>query len=299
LFRRHASVPRDGFLTAPTTGLEIRYREWGELGDDPARAAPIVLLHGLASTCRIYDWCAPILARTRHVVAYDQRGHGETAKPEGGYETETFVADGVGMAQALHLPVPYVVVGHSWGATIALEWAVRFPDLVRAVVLVDGAIFPFRETPGATWESISARLAPPDLSALTLDALRERAKSGLGFVDESSRNTYLQALFYVRDDGTIRPRLSREKHMRILRTMWEEDVDAAFAALRCPALALLAERAPDDAEGQQMDSLRRGMAGRLQQEQPQLTVHWLRDTIHDVPLQRPAELAEAILSMDA
>jgi pimeloyl-ACP methyl ester carboxylesterase len=81
--------------------------------------------------------------------------------------------------------------------------------------------------------------------------------------------------------------------------MWDEDVDSAFAAVRCPTLALLAEREPVDAEGRQMETLRHRMVERLQRTQSLLTVHWLRDTIHDVPLQRPAELAEAILSMDA
>jgi pimeloyl-ACP methyl ester carboxylesterase len=267
-------APRDGFLTTPTTGLEVGYREWS--GPAGGRA-PVLFLHGLASSRRIFDLCAPILARTRRVVAYDQRGHGETAKPEDGYNTETIVADGADVAQALHLAEPYIVVGHSWGASIALAWAVRHPDLVRAIVLVDGAIFPFREVPGATWEIVSARMAPPDLSALSIDDLLDHARGSLRFLDETVLRAHLEALFFVCDNGTIRPRLSRENHMRILRTMWDEDVDSAFAAVRCPTLALLAEREP----------------------QSLLTVHWLRDTIHDVPLQRPAELAEAILSMDA
>jgi pimeloyl-ACP methyl ester carboxylesterase len=293
------AAPRDDYLTSPTTGLEIHFREWIGPRASAGEGAPVVLLHGLASTCRIFDLCAPILGHSRRVVAYDQRGHGETAKPDSGFETETFVADGVGVAQTLGLTQPYVVVGHSWGATIALEWAARYPNQVRAVVLVDGAIFPFHEVPGGTWESVRARLAPPDLSALTIDDLLGRAGSSLGFLEESFRRAYLEALFYVEADGTIRPRLSRENHMRILRTMWDEDVDAAFAAVRCPALALLAEHSPDDAEGTQMDDLRRRMVGRLQRAQPLLDVRWMRDTIHDVPLQRPAELAEAILRVDA
>ncbi len=290
--------PRDGYLTAPTTGLEIHYREWEGRESSRTGHAPVVLLHGLASTCRIYDLCAPMLAQTRRVVAYDQRGHGDTAKPETGYATETFVLDGAGVARALGLAEPYVVVGHSWGASIALAWAARRPQAVRAVVLIDGAIFPYREAPGATWESVSTRLAPPDLSALTLDDLLGRAGGALSFVDQEFRRAYLEALFLVAEDGTIRPRLSRENHMRILRTMWDEDVDAAFGALECPALALLAERAPAGGEEGELDLLRRRMAQRLVRAQPLLSVRWLRDTVHDVPLQRPDVVAEAILTMD-
>lgn len=290
-----AQTPLDGHLTTPTTGLDVYYRDWGGPAPSAGGQAPVVLLHGLASTSYIYDLCAPLLARTRRVVAYDQRGHGETAKPEDGYASATFVADGVDVARALHVEEPYVVVGHSWGASVALHWAVSYPERVRAVVLVDGAIFPFREEPDATWERVAARLTPPDLSGLTFDALLERTRTSLSFLDETFRRSYFEALMQVGPGGSIRARLPRDKHMLIIRTMWDEDADAAFAALRRPALALLAERTPADAAGRRMEEARHRMAERLQQTQPLLQVRWLQDTIHDVPLQRPQLLADAIM----
>lgn len=292
------AAPIDGHVTTPTTGLDVRFREWGGPAAHEGGRTPVVLLHGLASTCRIYDLCAPLLAQTRRVVAYDQRGHGETATPESGYDPETFVADGIGVAYALQLAEPYIVAGHSWGATTALNWAVRHPERVHAVVLIDGAIFPFRETPGATWESVAGRLAPPDLSGTTLDDLIERTRDSLGFLDESFRRSYFGAILQVAPDGSVRARLPRDAHMRILRTLWDTDVDATFRALRRPALALLAQREPADAGDQQREESRRRMAERLQKAQPLLQVRWLKDTIHDVPLQRPGLLAEAIAGMD-
>jgi pimeloyl-ACP methyl ester carboxylesterase len=292
-----ADLPIDGHLITPTTGLEVHYRDWGGPAVPDGGQAPVLLLHGLASTCHIYDLCAPLLARTRRVVAYDQRGHGDTAKPEDGYDTETFAADGIGVAQALHLSEPYVVVGHSWGALVALAWAAWHPERVRALVLVDGAIFPFREAPGATWEHVAERLAPPDLSGLPLESLLERSRAGLSFLDEPFRRAYFGALMQILPDGTVRARLPRDKHMRILRTMWDADASGLFAALRCPTLALLARRTPADEEGRRMEELRVRLAGRLAQAQPLLRVRWLGDTIHDVPLQRPALLAEAIADL--
>lgn len=292
-----AEMPTDGHLITPTTGLDVRYRDWGGPAVGAGGQAPVLLLHGLASTCRIYDLCAPILARTRRVVAYDQRGHGETAKPEDGYRTEMFVADGVGVAQALGLEEPYVVVGHSWGATVALAWAAAQPGRVGGVVLVDGAILPFREAAGATWERVAERLAPPDLSGVAFEALLERSRTTLSFLDERFRRDYFGAIMQILPDGTVRARLPRDKHMRILRTMWDADVDALLSMLRCPALALLARRTRPDAEGQHIEDLRVQMAQRLQRAQPLLQVRWLDDTIHDVPLQRPALLAEAIADL--
>lgn len=286
--------PIDGYVTAPTTGLDVHVRDWGGPSPREGGQSPIVMVHGLASSCHIFDLCAPILALARRVVTYDQRGHGETAKPEDGYDTATFVADGVGLADALGVETPYVVAGHSWGATVGLHWTVRHPDLVHAVVLVDGAIFPFREAPGATWEELSERLTPPDLSSLTFEDLLERTRGSMGFLDETFRRSYFGALMNVSPDGSIRARLSRDKHLRILRTLWDDDVDAAIDALRRPALALLAERAPTDAAGRQMAEPRRRMVERLGTAQPLLHVRWLPDTIHDVPLQRPGLLAELV-----
>jgi pimeloyl-ACP methyl ester carboxylesterase len=207
------------------------------------------------------------------------------------------VADGIGVAQALHLTEPYVVVGHSWGALVALAWAAWHPDRVQAVILVDGAIFPFREAPGATWEQVAERLAPPDLSGVALESLLDRSRTALSFLDEPFRLAYFGAIMQILPDGTVRARLPRDKHMRIVRTMWDTDASSLFAALRCPALALLARRTPSDAEGRRMEELRVQMAERLLQTQPLLQVRWLDNTIHDVPLQRPALLAEAITEL--
>ncbi len=286
--------PVDRYVTSPTTGIQVHVREWDGPADPDGSARPVILVHGLASSSHIFDLCAPILARTRRVASYDLRGHGETAKPDDGYDIATMVDDGAGIAQAIQIDEPYVVAGHSWGATVALHWTVQHPDHVHATVLVDGAFFAFRDAPDASWERVAQRLAPPVMRGMTLDGLVEHSRGALGFLDDDFRRRYFQALMDVAPDGTIRARLSREHHMRILRAMWDDDVDAAFGALRRPALALLAQRAETDAAAQQMETLRRRMVERIGAAQPLLSVRWLANTIHDIPLQRPKLLAEAI-----
>ena len=61
--------PQDKWMTV--NGLDFHYRDWGGSGRS------LVLLHGLASTCHIWDLVAPILSQDYSVVALDQRGHGE------------------------------------------------------------------------------------------------------------------------------------------------------------------------------------------------------------------------------
>ncbi len=293
----------DAMLRTPATGLQVHYRDWGGPRDvagatGDAVLPPVVLLHGLASTCRIYDLCAPLLARGRRVVAYDQRGHGETAKPDDGYDMATLVADGVGVVQALDLPSPYIVVGHSWGATVALEWAIRCPDEVRAAVLVDGGVSSFRDIPGATWATVEDRFGPPAWDNVRFDELLEHTRHGdLAFLDDGFRRAFFAAMTERRPDstGAIRGRLSPQHHWSILRALWDDDLDLAYPLLRRPALALLAlPREPWDEAQRGMAENKRRMAAHRQTLQPLLRVRWLEDTIHDIPLQRPEALAEAI-----
>ena len=65
-----AQVPRDEWVTLD--GLSFHCLDWGGSGQT------LLLLHGLASTCHIWDMVAPILAQNHRVLALDQRGHGET-----------------------------------------------------------------------------------------------------------------------------------------------------------------------------------------------------------------------------
>ena len=70
--RPMATQPIDGMVQAGEAGIAIHYRDWGGAG------RPIALVHGLASSARIWDLMAPLLRAAGRVVAFDQRGHGES-----------------------------------------------------------------------------------------------------------------------------------------------------------------------------------------------------------------------------
>ena len=74
-------------------------------------------------------------------------------------------------------------------------------------------------------------LAPPDMTHLTMGQLLEMAKghlpNGRGTAPEIK--DFLQANFDVVEDGTIRPKLTRENHMRIIEAMWDHKPSRAWA----------------------------------------------------------------------
>ena len=97
---------------------------------------PMVLCHGGPGG---YDYLAPIADMTSdlcQVIRYDQRGSGRS-QPVGPYDVSTFVGDLEGLRKHFNFE-RWIVGGHSWGAGLALAYAVRFPTRTIAVLHIAG-----------------------------------------------------------------------------------------------------------------------------------------------------------------
>lgn len=111
-------------------GLTLNALEWG----DPARPT-LLLAHGMWDHARGFAVLAPLLADSFHVVALDQRGHGDS-QWAGAYTWPADVRDLMNVIVALDRPVR--VVGHSKGGGLVIDTACCLPEQVRAVVNIDG-----------------------------------------------------------------------------------------------------------------------------------------------------------------
>ncbi|GLW67271.1 hypothetical protein Arub01_55140 [Actinomadura rubrobrunea] len=105
-----------------------------DMGTDDGE--PVVMLHGLftGSIATWYYTVAPELARTRPVRLLDWRGHGLSERPPTGYDSATMVADLAALTGDLP---PFAVVGHSFGAVVAVRFARAHPGRVTRLALVD------------------------------------------------------------------------------------------------------------------------------------------------------------------
>jgi alpha-beta hydrolase superfamily lysophospholipase len=101
------------------------------------------------------------------------------------------------------------------------------------------------------------------------------------------------ANFEIQPDGTIRPRLTYEHHMQILRALWEQRPANEYPRVHCPVLILPAVDTGrnDEAWSERRRAQVRAAAAGLEKNR----VVWFRNTVHDIPLQRPRKLANAIL----
>ena len=98
-----------------------------------------MFVHGLImdNLSSFYYTLAPGVARSTDVVLYDLRGHGRSDRPSVGYRVEDGVADLLGILDALPVDGPVHVVGNSFGGTIALAAALRHPERIAGMVLIE------------------------------------------------------------------------------------------------------------------------------------------------------------------
>jgi pimeloyl-ACP methyl ester carboxylesterase len=124
--------PRDAtFLEVE--GTRVRYLD---VGDGP----PVVLIHGFASAIENWVTVIPALKGKHRVIAVDLKGFGWTDRPESDYSPQAqarlvkAVLDERGVGKV-------AVVAHSWGTSVAMAFALEYPDQVSRLVLYDAWLY--------------------------------------------------------------------------------------------------------------------------------------------------------------
>ena len=143
-------------------GVRLYYRIAGEA---PAGRAPVLFLHG-GPGHNSYSFArlmGPHLEKERRMVYLDQRGCGRSERPwDGRYSLEVLVADLEALRQELGVE-RWVLLSHSFGGTLALEYAARYPERVAGLVVVSG--FSDAESTFASWKRELERLHPERMTA--------------------------------------------------------------------------------------------------------------------------------------
>ena len=107
-----------------------------DYGEPFPGAQHVVVLHGQADLAWSMDPVAAALAERFRVVSIDHRGHGDSDQP-GAYAFAHFLADLHAAITHLGFEAP-VLVGHSLGGQVASQFAGLYPELVRALVIIEG-----------------------------------------------------------------------------------------------------------------------------------------------------------------
>lgn len=172
-------------------GVRLHYLDWGTSGKPL-----LVCLHNHGGQAHIWDEFAEFMSSRYHVLALDQRGHGDSQWAESGYERERFVEDLAAFMDALSIQKA-VLVGSSIGGWNCLLYAHEHPERVECVILVDIA-------PEASPEFVAqwgTRPARPDQFP-SLDAAVELARQGNPWASDARLRSDTQDKLRQRGDGT-------------------------------------------------------------------------------------------------
>ena len=156
------AAPRGADLTdaiksvALSTGVTLPYIEQG----DPT-GVPMLLLHGITDSWHSFEPVLPYLPESIHAFALTQRGHGDADRPAAGYHPRDFATDVAAFLDSQGLESA-VVAGHSMGSTVALRFALDYPERTRGLVLM-GAFGRYATNPVVVgfWETVVSGLQDP------------------------------------------------------------------------------------------------------------------------------------------
>ncbi|MEX1255341.1 MAG: alpha/beta fold hydrolase [Dehalococcoidia bacterium] len=119
---------------AKVNGIDLAYEVYGE-------GPPLVLAHGYIASKEMWDYQIGPFSEKHRVVVYDMRGHGESEAPpedDAGYAMDTLVEDQRALMGHLGIEQAYLG-GLSMGGSIAMRFALKYPQRVRALLLFDTA----------------------------------------------------------------------------------------------------------------------------------------------------------------
>ncbi len=199
-----ASVPlASGTYNTMLNGVKLWYKVAGQ--QHPGQA-PVLVLHG-GPGYNSYSFEKTVgvqLESHMQIIYLDERGSGRSERPAGSdYSLSALVADVE--ALRVHLGVPQLtLMGHSFGGTIALEYAERYPEHVQKLVIMDGAA-DLPETFALWRKEISQRYPAAWKLALDTDTRKKlkdaEAQSGECAIAKAEFATEMAALQHVDGQG--------------------------------------------------------------------------------------------------
>lgn len=225
----------------------------------------VVLIHGMFSNLSIYYFnIAPVLAKHFHVVMYDLKSHGMSERFTDGYDLESMSSDVLALMDVLNLKKAHLA-GYSFGGLIALKTALKAPDRVSQLVVIE-APDPQDEKARNIIDEYSKEFLEHYVANFT-----DTTKVQMGKRQMEKNHRMYEFLF---EKTSIKADMIREKHFL---------GEANFSELDTPTLLLYGSESNCKPTG-----------------------GWLKTQIisselelipgdHNVPIQEPAQIAEAMV----
>jgi pimeloyl-ACP methyl ester carboxylesterase len=238
----------------------------------------------------LWEGAALALVQLGHpVIAIDLRGHGLSDKPEDGYDMSSVTEDLAGLLTAI-APRGYsmpVVCGQSWGGNVVIELAHKYSHLVSGVVPVDGGFLELQNN-FADWDSCADALRPPNLIGTPAKQMRAYMQSAHADWPQTGIDGAMANMEHL-PDGTIKPWLTLERHMMVLRGLWEHKPTHLYSDINVPVLFV-----PAEGPGGVFAETKRSAIEHAVQLVPNVRVEWFSPADHDLHAQHPSRFAQVV-----
>jgi 3-oxoadipate enol-lactonase len=214
-------------MKVTANGIVINYEIQGN-------GASLVLIHRMGDNLSMWYHQVPAFSKHYRVITYDIRGAGETESPEGGYSLSTFAEDTYQLMRAIGVQ-DAVFLGYSMGGRIALELAIKHPEMVKAAILSSSPVFLTPPSPQ------SAQRRPPMpmpdlLSKGGLEAFAEMHATSAFSPGFKSKNP-AEFERYTKVKLLNKP----ENLNRLMRSLGEIGSPPDLSKVRCPVLIIVGE----------------------------------------------------------
>ncbi len=274
------------YVTLPN-GLQLHYLWW------EGKAPSVLLVHGLASNAKMYQGVGQTLHKSGlKVVSLDQRGHGKSDKPEAGYDYETLVSDIheflILMREKGRLTKKILLVGQSFGCSVVENYALRYPQDVTGLVLIDGG-YRSLKLDFPAWDECAAALAPPNFQNQSFKSLSNILTNHLSEFPDSAREGFM-ANFHEDEEGFANSNLPRHLHMVILHELWKQVPEVIVPKLRVPFVFITAL----NSNGHSSSIKKSAIAELRRNANVDSAEYWIVGH-HDLHAQHPIEVSEIIM----
>jgi pimeloyl-ACP methyl ester carboxylesterase len=254
-------------------GLALNCLDYG--GDGKS---PMLFLHGGSAHAHWWDFVAPAFVEDFHVLALDQRGHGDSEwADEWAYGSRHYVSDLDQVIDAWGFGAP-ILIGHSMGAHNVLAYAIEHSAKLRALVALD----PPPDYPEQAIEYLQSIAQKParrfeslDDAARSFKVLPRETLAKAEILDHVARRSYRQD-----DDGAWIHKIDRRTMIREPSRVWN-----SLQRITCPALIVKITRSP---------LLDREVARKMVAQFPNARVAEVDSSYHHVMLDNPVGLIEVI-----
>lgn len=225
------------------------------------------------------------------VVAVDLRGHGLSDKPDSGYAMTDIAQDIADVLAALpgytatqNKPI---LIGQSWGGNIVVECAHQLGTQLRGVIAVDGGTIELsRAFPD--WEECARTLSPPALAGMKYERLRSYIRAAHPDWSDEAIDGQMYNMEHL-PDGTIRPWLTLDRHLAVLRGLWEHVPSALWSKIDIPILFTPATKT-NDAHSES----KRQQVSHAVSTLPRARAEWFEPADHDLHAQFPERFASVV-----